>query len=146
MWVRRMTLADCDALEAEAAGAALELDTRAELARELTRAWVASDTPEGPARAYAIGWWVVDELQILALETLPMARRRGVARALLNEVIAAASAAGARRVTLEVREQNEAAVGLYRSAGFQVFNLRRGYYAKTGEHALEMELCLPVVA
>jgi [ribosomal protein S18]-alanine N-acetyltransferase len=143
MWVRSMTLGDCEALEAQPGGATLGVEARAELSRELTRAWVAGEAPEGPALACVLAWWVVDELQIMALETLPMARRRGVARALLTEVIAAATAAGARRVSLEVAEHNEAAVRLYSSLGFRVFNVRRAYYRQTGENALEMELGLP---
>jgi ribosomal protein S18 acetylase RimI-like enzyme len=143
MWLRSMTVEDCAALEAEVGGATLGIDVRAELTRELTRAWVAADAAvAGQVLAYALGWWVVDELQVLAIETLPSARRRGVARALLAHVIAAARAAGGQRITLEVGRDNAAALRLYEDAGFCVFNVRRGYYRKTGEDALEMELGL----
>jgi ribosomal protein S18 acetylase RimI-like enzyme len=143
MWLRSMTVQDGAALTAEVGGAALGIDVRAELTRELTRAWVAADAAVGgQVLAYALGWWVVDELQVLAIETLPPARRRGVARALLAHVIAAARAAGGQRITLEVGRDNSAALRLYQGAGFCVFNVRRGYYRKTGEDALEMELGL----
>lgn len=137
--VRRMTLADCDALEplaAELGG----VDPHQELARDLTWAWVAHDPASPVVLGYALGWWVVDELQLLAVGTLPAARRRGVARALLGHVIAAAAGAAGRRISLEVARNNVAAVRLYESAGFHVFNVRRNYYAKTREDALEMEL------
>jgi ribosomal-protein-alanine N-acetyltransferase len=143
MWLRSMTVEDCAALEAEVGGAALGIDVRSELSRELTRAWVAVDAAaEGQVLAYALGWWVIDELQLLAIETLLPARRRGVARALLAHVIAAARAAGGLRITLEVGRANAAALRLYEHAGFCVFNVRRGYYRKTGEDALELELDL----
>lgn len=139
--VRRMTLADCDALE-PLAGELGSVDPREELRRDLTRAWVAHDLASPLALGYALGWWVVDELQLLAIGTLPAARRRGVARALLRHLIQAAGAAGGRRISLEVARNNVAAIQLYESIGFHLFNVRRGYYAKTGEDALEMELAL----
>lgn len=143
--VRSLTLADCDALEPLAAELG-SVDPRQELQRDLTRAWVAQDPTSPVALGYALGWWVVDELQLLAIGTLPVARRRGVARALLQHMIQAATEAGGRRISLEVARNNVAAVQLYESAGFRVFNVRRNYYRKTGEDALEMELELTRVS
>lgn len=139
--MRTMTLDDCDALEAliEDAGG---VNPRAELAGALTLAWVVCEVPSGRVLGYAVGWRVLDEFQLLALGTLPAARRRGAARALLAHVIAATGATGGRRVSLEVERNNIAAVRLYESAGFRVFNVRRAYYAKSREDALEMELCI----
>ena len=137
-----MTLGDCDALEAliDDAGA---VNPRVELAGELTVAWVACEVAGGRVLGYALGWYVVDEFQLLALGTLPAARRRGAARTLLAHIIAATGAAGGRRVSLEVGQNNTAAVRLYESVGFRVFNVRRAYYRKSQEDALEMELCIP---
>lgn len=139
VFVRRMTLADCDALESLAAELG-NVEPRQELQRDLTRAWVAHDPASTEPLGYALGWWVVDELQLLAVGTLAAARRRGVARALLEHLTKAATGAGGRRISLEVARSNVAAVRLYESAGFRVFNVRRNYYAKTREDALEMEL------
>jgi ribosomal-protein-alanine N-acetyltransferase len=66
-------------------------------------------------------------------------RRRGVARALIEELLAHARSAGVRRLTLEVRVSNFAAQGLYREHGFRLVGLRRGYYRDRGEDALVME-------
>lgn len=137
--VRGMTLADCDVLE-PLAGELGELDPRLELGRELTRAWVAHDPGSPQALSYALGWWIIDELQLLAVGTLPAARRRGAARALLGHIAREARAAGGRRISLEVGRNNIAALRLYEGAGFHVFNVRRNYYAKTREDALEMAL------
>ncbi|HEU4578480.1 MAG TPA: GNAT family N-acetyltransferase [Polyangiaceae bacterium] len=136
--LRPMTLADCQLLGRVFAELPGNLDPRAELARELTRSWVACDE-SGPL-GFALAWWVVDELELLALATLPEARRRGVARRLLDELCAWARRAGAHRVTLEVASGNSAARALYENAGFATFNVRRGYYRANGDDALEMEL------
>lgn len=137
-----MIVADCGALTALRAEPALGLDPEPELAGRLTRAWVACAEPGGSPIGYLLGWWVVDELQVLAIGVLREARRGGVARALLEHAVAAARAAGGRRVTLEVGRSNVAARGLYERAGFSVFHVRPRYYRETGEDAFEMELVL----
>jgi [ribosomal protein S18]-alanine N-acetyltransferase len=152
MFARPMSSADCQAIAAwgrapsptaEDSGLLHNLDLDAELRRTLTRGWVLA-AGDGAPIAYALLWHIVDELELVALETRPDFRRRGAARALLAHVIDSARAVAARRLTLEVGAHNAAALGLYRSAGFREFNRRRGYYAERGEDALEMELVLGV--
>lgn len=138
--LRPMSPLDCAELEGLFSEVPGNLDPRTELGRELTRSWVACDAASDRPLGYALAWWVVDELQLLALATLPAARRRGVARRLLSELVATARAAGAQRVTLEVARGNVAARALYASAGFVEFNVRKAYYRATGEDALELEL------
>jgi ribosomal-protein-alanine N-acetyltransferase len=137
--IREMRPDDCDALDALRTEPGLTIDPRVELAGELTRAWVASDGPDGPLLGYALGWWVIDELELLAVGVLPEARRRGVGRRLLEHVLAAARASGGRRVLLEVARGNTAARRLYEGAGFRVLDVRRAYYRATGDDALVME-------
>ena len=50
---------------------------------------------------------------------VPGWRRRGVARALMERVLTAASAAGVKRVALEVITENRPALELYRTLGFR---------------------------
>lgn len=133
-----MRLADCGALAPLRNEPALGIDPASELAGRLTRAWVAC-APAGDPLGYLLGWWVVDELEVLALGVLPTARRQGVGRALLEHALAATRASGGRRITLEVGRNNAAARRLYEAMGFSVFNVRVGYYRATGEDALEME-------
>ncbi|MEY2934920.1 MAG: hypothetical protein RL033_5669 [Pseudomonadota bacterium] len=140
--VRPMTLEDCEPLLELFAEVPGNLDPREELPRELTRGWVACDGVSGQVLGYALGWWIVDELELLALGSLPEARRRGVGRTLLADVVAWTRAAGGARVTLEVARNNAAARTLYESAGFSCFHVRRGYYRESGEDALELELLL----
>jgi ribosomal-protein-alanine N-acetyltransferase len=63
-------------------------------------------------------------------------RRRGVGRALVQELLRQASAGGAESVVLEVRESNAAARALYRASGFREFGGRPGYYRDPEEDAI----------
>jgi ribosomal-protein-alanine N-acetyltransferase len=139
MLIREMTLQDCEVLERLREEPTLHLDPRVELDGRLTRAWVASPAGTVAPVAYALGWWVVDELELLALGVLPEARRQGIARRLLDHVVATTRDRGGRRITLEVGRSNSPARQLYESAGFKVFNVRPNYYRTTGDDALEME-------
>lgn len=143
MLIRELRSGDCDALDALRGEPGLSIDPRVELAGHLTRAWVACAAPDEAPLGYALGWWVIDELSLLALGVLAAARRQGVGRRLLEHLLAVTFAAGGRRVLLEVARSNTAALRLYESAGFRVFNVRRGYYRTTGDDALEMERLAP---
>ena len=65
---------------------------------------------------------------VMTIATLPRARRTGLGRRLLEELVSRARAAGAERLLLEVREDNMAARGLYTQRGFELLQTRRGYY------------------
>src|SRR5688572_15613079 len=97
--VRPMTLQDCDLLAELFAQVPGNVDPRLELPRTLTRSWVACEVASGRLLGYALGWWIVDELQLLAIATWPDARRLGVGRRLLEAVVGAARAEGAARLT-----------------------------------------------
>ncbi len=66
----------------------------------------------------------------------PHRRRRGIARALIEGMLAGAGEDA--DYTLEVRVSNEPAIALYKSYGFHSVGTRRRYYADTGEDALIM--------
>jgi ribosomal-protein-alanine N-acetyltransferase len=66
------------------------------------------------------------ELQTLAVA--PVHQRRGIATMLLAALIAEAQLRGARALMLEVRAENEAALGLYTRHRFEQISRRRGYY------------------
>ena len=84
--------------------------------------------PLGFILAQAVG----EDAEVLTLAVAPAARRRGVARALVEATAGAALAAGARMLWLEVAEDNAAARGLYEGAGFRLEGRRRGYYRRPG--------------
>jgi [ribosomal protein S18]-alanine N-acetyltransferase len=67
----------------------------------------------------------------------PGARRKGVATALLQALLAALPGPDA-QVTLEVRPSNHGAIALYEGFGFKAAGVRRRYYQDNGEDALIM--------
>jgi hypothetical protein len=64
---------------------------------------------------------------------VPGARGGGAARALLDDFIARAGAAGRSHVELECFAQNERALRLYRGRGFEPVHVLFGYGARTAE-------------
>jgi [ribosomal protein S18]-alanine N-acetyltransferase len=66
----------------------------------------------------------------------PPMRRRGIATALLEEMIARAGEDAS--YTLEVRPSNSSAIALYERFGFRSAGTRRRYYTDTGEDAVIM--------
>ena len=97
---------------------------------------------DGHLVGYLCVWEVADELHITNIAVHPEARRRGIGRQLLGEVLTDARRRGLRLVALEVRPSNAEARALYESFGFRVVGRRRGYYYDTGEDALVMEALL----
>lgn len=68
------------------------------------------------------------EAEVHTIGVDPDRQGRGIGRALLRGLLAAADAIAA-TVYLEVRTDNAAALALYRSEGFAVLGTRRRYYA-----------------
>ncbi|MEW6423501.1 MAG: ribosomal protein S18-alanine N-acetyltransferase [Bacillota bacterium] len=87
---------------------------------------------------YAGMWLVLNEAHVTNLAVHPGYRGLGIGRALMNELIFRAAFLGAVRMTLEVRASNKAAIGLYKSLGFEQEGRRKGYYEDTREDALIM--------
>jgi ribosomal-protein-alanine N-acetyltransferase len=87
---------------------------------------------------YACWWLVGDEVHILNLAVHPRARGTGAGRALVQRILDDAVGHGAASVSLEVRPENAAALGLYRAMGFSQIGLRKNYYGR-GEDAVIME-------
>jgi [ribosomal protein S18]-alanine N-acetyltransferase len=89
---------------------------------------------------YVIAWFVLDEGEIANLAVAPTARRRGVARALLEHIIGEARGSGLARLFLEVRESNATARALYNSLRFEPVARRPRYYRKPVEDAIVLRL------
>ncbi len=73
-----------------------------------------------------------DEAEILTLATLPDRRREGFARGLVRAASDLARGVKARRLLLEVAEDNVAARALYADLGFEPVGRRPGYYVRAG--------------
>ena len=76
-----------------------------------------------------------DEREILNLAVAPDFRRKGVARALLDNAFKGFRGA----VFLEVRESNKVAPEFYKSLGFKDLSKRPGYYGSPSESAIVMK-------
>lgn len=87
-----------------------------------------NETPEGDICGYAILMPVADEAELLNIGVAAAQQRGGLGRAILGEMLEAVRAKQMRRVFLEVRSSNIAAMSLYRSAGFNEVGMRRAYY------------------
>lgn len=70
---------------------------------------------------------IAGDSELLLLAVDPRAQRKGIGRKLLDGFIADATANGAERIHLEVRDGNSA-TRLYEAAGFGEVNRRRNYY------------------
>lgn len=89
----------------------------------------------GLVAGYAGFWQVVDEGHIMNIAVSTPFRRQGIGRALLTRMVEAGDRLGIFYWTLEVRDKNRAAQGLYETFGFQNAGIRPGYYEKPREDA-----------
>ncbi len=71
---------------------------------------------------------VLDEAHITNIAVRERDRGRGYGAALMSKLIELAKQSNIARMTLEVRDGNERAVGLYKSFGFSVEGIRKRYY------------------
>lgn len=118
------------------------------LRRELHHDWstslVAVERGAGTERvvAFIVFWLVHDEVHVLNVAVAADARRRGLARFLMNEAAERGRRASAKLATLEVRRSNVAALTLYRLLGYREVGVRPNYYVDEGEDAIVMVLDL----
>ncbi|MDR2612220.1 MAG: GNAT family N-acetyltransferase [Deltaproteobacteria bacterium] len=90
--------------------------------------------------AYAVFWLLYEETHLLNLAVAPERRGRGLGREMLRAVRAISRAKGSETILLEVKEDNLAALSLYRSEGFRATGRRRGYYQGGRTDAILMNL------
>ena len=100
------------------------------LADRLIHAHLARPGGKGAPSGFAMSRLVVDEAEILTVAVAPSARRAGLATLLLQHHLGRLSAAGAKKVFLEVAEDNVPAIRLYRRHGFDEIARRTAYYAR----------------
>ena len=83
---------------------------------------------DGRVVGHAVASVVADVAELQRVAVAADVRRRGIARALLDAVLALAAEARADRLLLEVREDNHAAQAFYAAAGFSELARRTRYY------------------
>ncbi len=141
--VRSLLSGDLDVverLERELFGA--QAWSRAALVEELDgpgRTYLAADV-DGALVGYAGLRCDGVDADVMTIGTQTAQQGRGVGRALLRALLDRARELGARRVFLEVRVNNDAAVHLYASEGFQRIGRRRGYYQGVDAWTMRLDL------
>lgn len=102
---------------------------------------------DGGPQGFLLARRAADEAEILTVATLPEARRRGVARRMLEDLLARLAKAGIGDLHIEVAAGNAPALAFYGASGFEAVGRRKGYYAHadgTREDAILMRL--PIAA
>ena len=97
--------------------------------------WLVAEE-NGQVWGYVGSQTVLDESDMMNVAVDPRFRRQGVARTLIETLIAELSKMGSRCLRLEVRVSNENARALYARMGFQQLGLRKNYYHNPKEDAL----------
>lgn len=144
--IRTLQPEDCAYLQPLCASISKGMLLETELARSLSRSWVALQQTPTIRTGFCLCWEIGDEWELVALGAQPPFRRQGIGRTLLRYAVAGARVSRARRITLEVAANNESAIALYESEGFRRFNTRRNYYrgsaGQPARDAWELELLL----
>jgi ribosomal-protein-alanine N-acetyltransferase len=79
---------------------------------------------------------VMDEADMMNVAVAPECRRKGIARELVEALVAALAQRHVHCLTLEVRASNEPAKALYEALGFEQVGRRPNYYRNPKEDAL----------
>lgn len=108
-----------------------------ELAQPTREYIVAED--DGVIIGYAGAYLLPPDSDVQTIAVAPAAQGRGVGRILLEELITIALRHDCAQLLLEVRSDNESAIGMYERFGFESISKRRDYYA-SGVDALIMRL------
>ncbi len=83
---------------------------------------------------------VLDEAYITNIVIDPKFRRMGAAKLILDKLCFEAQTLGTAFISLEVRESNLAAIGLYKQKGFTPVGFRKNFYRNPNENAVIMTL------
>ena len=96
----------------------------------------ARDEETGELVGYYALQYVLDEAEIAIIAVKRKFRRQGLGREILDEIKCFCQGKEIIKIHLEVRSENEAAVHLYRSFGFQEVGRRKNYYEAPKDDAL----------
>ncbi|MDO5545160.1 MAG: ribosomal protein S18-alanine N-acetyltransferase [Eubacteriales bacterium] len=91
---------------------------------------------EGTVCGYVGSQTVLDETDMMNIAVRPDCRCKGIAAALITELVDRLKDQGSRILRLEVRESNAPAIALYEAMGFIQLGLRKNYYRNPRENAL----------
>jgi len=94
--------------------------------------WAQVGTDAAEPFGFSLTRRILDEAELMLVAVLPGERRRGLGRCLVEGAMETAGRRGARRMFLEVRDGNLAALHLYESLGFTAAGRRQNYYTGPG--------------
>ena len=97
--------------------------------------WLVAEE-DGLVAGYVGSQTVIDESDMMNVAVHPDHRRKGIAEALVTELVEALKKRESRCLTLEVRASNEPAKALYEKLGFVQVGRRKNYYRNPKEDAL----------
>ncbi|HUS89105.1 MAG TPA: ribosomal protein S18-alanine N-acetyltransferase [Desulfosporosinus sp.] len=93
---------------------------------------------DGQVIGYMGLWFILDEGHITNIAITPNRQGQHWGGFLMRSMMKKMLEQGMERMTLEVRGSNSPAQSLYKSLGFAIAGVRKGYYADTGEDAVIM--------
>ena len=82
-------------------------------------------------------WITFDSATICQICVNPLFRRKGLGSMMIDELVSDCKANRVRNITLEVRENNDAAIKLYEKNGFKKSLVKEAYYTN-GDNAVYM--------
>ncbi len=94
---------------------------------------------------YLVSRLLFDEIEILNVAVALPYRSLGLAKRLIRAVVGVGARKSAKRAILDVRKSNLPAIQLYHGLGFEIQQVRKGFYSN-GEDAysMRMELIDPI--
>jgi len=114
--------------------AAIQSDANLPLWKPNSTSWVLEK------KAFAIWQTAGDECELLSIAVKPAERGKGLAKMLMEHCGGELAKLGVKKLFLEARESNVAAISLYKKLGYEEIAERKKYYAN-GEAAIIMVLC-----
>lgn len=89
---------------------------------------------------FIICQFVLDEAELLLIGVLPNHKNNGIATTLLEEACELLKEKNVSHLFLEVRSQNQEAIGFYKKHKFKELGIRKNYYHHPTDNAVMMQL------
>jgi [ribosomal protein S18]-alanine N-acetyltransferase len=100
---------------------------------------ITDDETDTVVVAYIVCWAMFDECQILNIAVDFPYRGLGFAKQMIRKVISITQNQGIKKIVLDVRKSNMAAIQLYQGIGFVINHIRKKFYSNE-EDAYQMVL------